>query len=113
MVKKADQIYQIDPQGDLGWVALDEDNQIINALASANDGDLVGPITEGDFVYLFQIAGKKPAAILPWEQAATFSGKRAVSYCRQKEHKKLRDQLFEKYDVKIINKNIEKMFRPN
>ncbi|WOO31845.1 peptidylprolyl isomerase [Diaphorobacter limosus] len=110
IAKEADKVYQIDPQGDLGWVALDGDNRILKALASANDGDLVGPLPEGDFVYLFQINGKRPSAVLPWEQAATFVDSRAVSYCRQQEHNKLRDRLFQKYGVKIIDENIQKMF---
>lgn len=110
IAKEADKVYQIDPQGDLGWVALDGDDRILKALASANEGDLVGPLAEGDFVYLFQINGKRASAVLPWEQAATFVESRAVSYCRQQEHNKLRDKLFQKYGVQIIDANIQKMF---
>lgn len=108
---KADSLYQLDAQGDLGWVALEGENQILGALASANLGDLVGPIAEGDFVYLFQIEDKKPAAVLPWTQAETLVEKTAVNYCRKIAHIKITKNLFVKYGVKILDENIQNLFK--
>lgn len=111
VASKAETIHKIDPQGDLGWVTLVEEAPILRALASANQGDLVGPVPEGDFVYLFRIEAKRDARTLSWDEAASIASKRAVTYCREQSSKKLQQQLFSKYGVVIHQPAIRELFK--
>ena len=59
VVRLADGFYRLEPQGDLGWVVLADENAIMRTLASAKAGQMVGPVREGDFVYLFSLLDKR------------------------------------------------------
>jgi hypothetical protein len=107
---KAASVHKLDPQGDLGWVTLTDDAKILRALADAKQGELVGPVREGDFGYLFYIAAKRESRQLAWDEVATSVPKRAVTLCRQEANEKLRDTLFKKYSVEIDPKAIEQLF---
>jgi len=107
---RAAKLHKIDPQGDLGWVALTGEVPILRALTDAGQGDLVGPVPEGDFVYLFQIIGKRDGRILRWDEVATSAAGRAVRYCREQGSEQLRDSLFEKYGVKLDRPAIRALF---
>jgi len=107
---KAATVHKLDPQGDLGWVTLTDDAKILRALADGKQGDLVGPVREGDFGYLFFIAAKRESRQLAWDEVATSVPTRAVTLCRQEANEKLRDTLFKKYSVEIDPKAIEQLF---
>jgi len=107
---KAQKAYQLETQGDLGWVGLSDDNQILRALADANQGDMVGPVKDGDFVYLFKINGKRPAQLVPWADASAVAAKRAVSYCREQTRIDVQARLFKKYDVQLDDKAVRGLF---
>lgn len=103
-------VYKLDPQGDLGWVTLTNDVPILRALADAKTGDMVGPVPEGEFVYLFQIVSKRDARQLTWDEAATSAPARAVRYCREQATAKTEEKLFKKYDVQIDVPKIRTLF---
>lgn len=107
---KAEQVYKLEAQGDLGWVVLGDDNTILRALADANPGDMVGPVPDGDFIYLFQINGKRASRILPWSDVSTTAAKRAVSYCREQAQIEIQERMFKKYGVQFDKKAIAGVF---
>lgn len=107
---KATTVHKLDPQGDLGWVTLTDDAKILRALADAKQGELVGPVREGDFGYLFYIAAKRDSRQLAWDEVAASVPTRAVNLCRQQANEKLRDTLFKKYKVEIDPKAIDQLF---
>ncbi|MNV64219.1 hypothetical protein D3C71_1568500 [compost metagenome] len=110
VVKRADGLYRLDPQGDLGWVMLVDENVILRTLAAAKSGDMVGPVREGDFVYLFSIVNKRESRPLAWEEVAVSASARAVNYCRQAGSKKLEADLLAKYGVVMDAAAINSLF---
>lgn len=110
LVKKADTLYRLDPQGDVGWVALVNENTILRTLASAKAGDMVGPVREGDFVYFFSMVEKREGRQLAWDEVAVSVPARAVSYCRQVGTQKLEADLLAKYGVVMDPAAINSLF---
>lgn len=111
VVKQAETVYRLDPQGDLGWVTLfEEDSSVLKVLATAKQGEMVGPLREGDFVYLFKLNEKREARQLAWQEVAVSAPTRAVGYCRQEASKKVREELFKKYGVELDNAAIRGLF---
>jgi hypothetical protein len=108
---QAESVYRLDPQGDLGWVTLfEEDSSVLRVLATAKQGEMVGPLREGDFSYLFKLNEKREARQLTWKEAAVSASTRAVGYCRQEASKKVREDLFKKYGVELDNAAIRGLF---
>ena len=103
-------VYKLDPQGDLGWVTLTNDVPILRALADAKAGDMVGPVPEGEFIYLFHIASKRDARQLTWDEAVTSVPGRAVRYCREQANAQIEEKMFKKYDVQIDVAKIRMLF---
>ena len=110
VAQKAAEIHKLDPQGDIGWVTLTDDLPLLRALADAKAGELVGPVTEGDFAYLFHVVAKRESRNLTWDEAAASASGRAVRYCREQSVLKLREQLFKKYGVEIDRAAIRSLF---
>lgn len=110
VAEKAAAVHKLDPQGDLGWVTLTDDVKILRALADAKQGDLVGPVREGDFGYLFFVTSKREGRQLAWDEVATSVPKRALTVCHQEVSEKLRDTMFKKYSVEIDKKAIDELF---
>lgn len=111
LVKQAESVYKLDPQGDLGWVTLfEEDSSVLRVLATASQGEMVGPIREGDFAYLFKVNEKRDGRQLAWGDVAVSVPARAVTYCRQEASKKVREDLFKKYGVELDNAAIRALF---
>lgn len=109
--ERAAEAYKLETQGDVGWVLLSGEASMLGAFASAEKGDLVGPLREGEFGYLFQILDKREGRLLTWKEAESSAAARSVSYCREQAHKKIRDQLFQKYGVVFDAKEIGDIFR--
>ena len=107
---KAEQIYKLDAQGDVGWVALSDDNVILRALESANQGELVGPVKDGDYVYLFQIAEKRPGQLMPWSAVSGVAAQQAVRYCREQGRAAVHENVLKKYGVQINENAVRGMF---
>lgn len=107
---KAEQAYKLEAQGDLGWVMLGSDNLILRALADANPGDIVGPVPDGEFVYLFQVNAKQASRVLPWGDVSATAAKRAVSYCREQAQVEIQERMFKKYGVQFDKKAIAGVF---
>ena len=110
LVQRAEGIYRLEPQGDLGWVVLADENTILRTLAASKQGDMVGPLREGDFVYLFSIVEKREGRQLGWAEVAVSAPARAVRHCRQATAKKLESDLFAKYGVAIDVPAINELF---
>lgn len=101
VVAEADKAYKLEAQGDLGWVILPDDHAIMRAIAGAKQGDMVGPVRDGDFVYLFSVTGKREGRQLAWDEVAVSAASRAVSYCRQQAATKLENDLLAKYGAQL------------
>ena len=111
LVEQAEAVYRLDTQGDLGWITLfDEDASVLRVLATAKQGEMVGPLREGDFAYLFKVNEKREGRQLSWEEVAVSVPARAVSFCRQEGAKKVRSDLFAKYGVELDNAAIRSLF---
>lgn len=111
VAKQAEGIYKLDPQGDLGWITLfEEDASVLRVLATAKEGEMVGPLREGDFAYLFKVNEKREAQQLTWEAAAVSVPTRAVTFCRQEASRKIREDLFKKYGVELDGAAIRALF---
>lgn len=110
VVAQADKVYKLEAQGDLGWVVIPEENAIMRAIAGAKQGDMVGPVRDGDFVYLFSIQGKRESRQLTWDEAAVTASTRAVGYCRQQAAEKLESDLFAKYGVQFDSAAVGALF---
>lgn len=111
--KEAEKAYNRDPQGDLGWVSMPPENELMQAIAASSPGDMVGPAPEGNFVYLFRIEDKHAGRLLTWDEVKTSAAQRAAQYCREQASKKIGDDLFKKYGVKIDQDAIRAMFNPD
>lgn len=109
--RRAEQAYRLDAQGDLGWVMLNEENVILRALGDANQGDIVGPVKDGDFVYLFQVAEKRPSQVVPWTEVSAVAAKRAVSYCREQARTEVQQRMFQKYGVQVDENAVSGLFK--
>lgn len=108
--RQAARVHNLDPQGDVGWVTLSDEAPIMRALASVNKGDIVGPVPEGEFYYLFRIVDKHASRVLSWDEAKNSAAKRAVSYCREQAQKDIQAKMFDKYGVTIDDKAIAALF---
>lgn len=108
---QAEKIYKLDPQGDVGWVALNADNVILRALEAANQGDMVGPVKDGDYVYLFQVVVKRPSQLMPWNDVSAGAAQRAVNYCREQGSAEVRQRMFKKYNVQINENAVRGIFK--
>lgn len=93
--------YSLDAQGDLGWITLDGDHTIMRALKTVKAGELLGPVQDGEFVYLFSVLQKREARQLSWDEAKSFAANRAVSHCREEAQTQMRADLFKRYGVEI------------
>lgn len=110
VVKRAEGIYRLEAQGDIGWAVLVDENVILRTLAAAKQGDMVGPVREGDFVYFFSIEGKRDSRQLAWDEVAVSAAARAVNYCRQTATRKLEKDLLAKYGVVMNSTAINELF---
>lgn len=110
VVTRVERIYKLEAQGDIGWVVLVDENAILRTLGAAQQGDMVGPVREGDFVYFFSVDGKRESRQLSWDEVAVSAASRAVSYCRQVAAKKLESDLMAKYEVVLDQSAISGLF---
>ncbi|MCW8197972.1 peptidyl-prolyl cis-trans isomerase [Verminephrobacter aporrectodeae subsp. tuberculatae] len=110
VAQRADGVYRLEPQGDLGWVLLTQENAVLRRLAAAQAGELVGPVRDGDFVYLFLVHEKRDGRPLAWDEVAVSAAARALNYCRENTRKKLEDALFAKYGVALDDAEIDRLF---
>ena len=110
VVTRVERIYKLEAQGDIGWVVLVDENAILRTLGAAQQGDMVGPVREGDFVYFFSVDGKRESRQLAWDEVAVSAASRAVSYCRQAAAKKLESDLMAKYEVVLDQSAISGLF---
>lgn len=107
---EASKLFNTEVQGDIGWLQLSDEIELMRTVGSAKTGELVGPVDEGDFVYLFYVAGKQEARQLLWDEVANDIAKMADSFCTKKNIKNIKNNLYSKYDVKINKENIRKIF---
>ena len=111
IVQKAESIYKLEPQGDLGWVNLTDDVAIMKALAGAAKGEMVGPVRDGDFGYLFLIGGKRESRLMKWEDVRASAANTQVGFCRTQANKELNEKLFKQYGVVTDGNAIKALFK--
>ena len=111
VASKAATVFKLEPQGDLGWVNLTDDVAIMRALAGAKPGEMVGPVREGSFGYLFLVGDKRESRVMKWEEVQASAANRQLSYCRQQANKELTNKLFKQYGVSIDNDAIRALFQ--
>lgn len=99
VVDRATQAYQLETQGDVGWVLLEGDAPLVRALAAAHKGDMVGPLSEGGYAYLFLVTDKHEARLLEWREVERGAATRAVAFCRAQARQDVRERLFRQYEV--------------
>ena len=104
-------LYKLEPQGDLGWVNLTGDVAIMRALMAAKSGEMVGPVRDGDFAYLFLLGEKREPRLLKWDEVKTTAASRQVRYCREQANNELREKLFKKYGVSIDENAVKALFK--
>ena len=81
-------------------MTLTDDVQILRALASAKQGDMVGPVREA----------KRESRPLTWDEAAMSVPTRALNLCRQEASDDVREQMFKKYGVQLDESAIKELF---
>lgn len=104
--QEAEKYYALDPQGDLGWVTLNDEMPIMRALVASRQGDLVGPVRDGEYLYLFLVAAKHESRQLSFDEVDLEIPLRAISYCRKNEKDKITGQLYKKYNIQLNKANI-------
>lgn len=102
--------YTVETQGDLGWIALEGDNEIVAALRAAHVGGVLGPLREGNFGYVFQVVNKRAERQLTWDEVRSSAAVAAQVHCRKMGQDRLRDELFKKYGVKVDKAAIRAFF---
>lgn len=95
--------------GDLGYVVLEEDVPIINALKSAKAGEMVGPYVDGDRVYLFKILDKQDAKLIPWDLAKNSAARVAQQHCQKTKLKEERQRLYAAYQLRFDEEGFRKV----
>jgi len=110
VVAQAEQVYKLDAQGDLGWVQLEGDSAVMRALDAAGQGDLLGPVQEGSFGYLFYIQAKRNARQLTWDEVRSSAARRAEAWCRQQAREQVQEKLFAQYGVTLDEKAVRALF---
>lgn len=113
IAEKAREIYSIDAQGDLGWINLEGDHAIMRALQGAKVGEILGPVRDGDFIYLYQVQQRRESRQLTWDEAKNFAADRAVQFCRKDTNEKIRANLFKEYGITIDRAAIRELFNKN
>ena len=111
LASKTAGLYKLEPQGDLGWVNLTGDVTIMRALMAAKSGEMVGPVRDGDFAYLFLLGEKREPRLLKWDEVKTTAAARQVRYCREQANNELREKLFKKYNVSIDENAVKALFK--
>lgn len=112
VIARADQLYREQAQGDVGWTQLEGDNIVIRAIASAKQGELLGPVREGEFAYLFFVEVKRDGRQMRWAEAETSVASRAVSYCRENAAAQVRESLFKQYGIEVDGAAVRSLFAP-
>ena len=111
VAEQAQAVYSLETQGDIGWIPLEDDSHLImKALKTVAQGEMLGPIQDGELAYLFLVTQRREQRALTWEQAKSFAATRAEEYCRAQSHTQVRDTLFEKYGVQIDREAIRALF---
>lgn len=104
VAEHAKAFHSLDQQGDLGWAQVPGETPLMRAIAAAQQGELVGPATEGGFAYLFYVAAKREARQLAWSEVDKQVATRAVEFCREQAQSHIRADLFKRYGVEILQK---------
>lgn len=105
-------VYSREPQGDLGWMPVqhDDDAPVVTQLNKAGKGQWVGPIQIRTFVYLFQVRDRREAHKLTWEQVGSSVPQQALNSCRDRRERILQEKMFGKYGVTFDEKALRRLY---
>jgi len=98
-------------QGDLGYVVLEEEVPIVQALKKVKAGDVVGPYIDGGRVYLFWVQQKQEAQPIPWELAKGSAAEAILAHCRKTKLAEWKRTLFKNYGIRIDEAAIAQAYR--
>ena len=80
------------------------------ACRGVKPGQMLGPVRDGEFAYLFLMTSRREPRALTWDEAKGFAATRAESHCRTQAATQLREDLFKKYGVQIDRAAIRELF---
>lgn len=114
LVRRAQDAFPDLVQGDLGWIVLEglEREPLLGAVRDAGPGGLVGPVVEGDHVYLIRVLDMRPGGVVPWEAVKHQAATRIVQHCREHRRQTVRDELFKRHEI-VIDHAALKSGRPS
>ena len=111
VASRAQEAYALEPQGDLGWIGLQGEGEIVDLLRKIKPGEVMGPLRDGEFAYLFLLVDRREPRQFTWEQAQPFAADQAEAHCRTSGQTQVRDELFKKYEVKFDRDAIRALFQ--
>ena len=112
VAERAAKAYKIETQGDLGWVNIEGDAAIMRALAGTKAGEMLGPVKDGDFAYLFLVGDRREARRLKWAEVEVSAPARERAHCREQANSELTDKLFKQYGVTVNDAAVRELFNP-
>ena len=111
VAEQAQAVYNLETHGDIGWIPLEDDSHLVmKALKTVAQGEMLGPVQDGELAYLFLVTQRREQRALTWEQAKSFAATRAEEYCRTQSHAQVRESLFQKYGVQIDREAIRALY---
>lgn len=97
--------------GDLGFVAQDDpSNPIMAGLAKANNSQIVGPLEQGEMLYLYQITARREAMLEPYEGIRMAVAEKQQAACYSQRVETMFEALKQRWPVKILVDNVDSAF---
>lgn len=98
-------------KGDLGYVAQDDaSNPIMAELAKAGTGQVIGPLEQGEMLYLYQITGRREPLPESYENIKAVVAEKQQTDCYRQRVETMFDTLKQRWPVKILLDNIDGPF---
>ncbi|MBZ0104743.1 MAG: peptidyl-prolyl cis-trans isomerase [Sulfuricella denitrificans] len=97
--------------GDLGFVAQeDASNPIMAELAKAKTGQVIGPLEQGEMLYLYQVSGRREPVPESYESVRVQAAEKQQSDCYRQRVEAMFDTLKARWPVKILLDNLDTPF---
>lgn len=92
--------------GDIGFMPLAEKDPIIDQIALASVGDVVGPIERDGNIYIFQVTDRHEPVVQKWEEVLAGAQDAAFAYCTKQNFSALRKEMESHFPVVIEEQNL-------
>ncbi len=110
IASKAAKIHVQNPQGDLGWLSIDGDDEVVNYLKSTKTNEIAGPYESNGYVYLFLIADRRNSEVLEYALVAPEVGRKAFALCSGKQRGDLKSKLYNFYHGSVYRDHLHLVF---